>query len=405
MDSSVIIYECMKKTFGRKNTMKKRLLTAITVACLIMAGCSDGNNTAITNTTPASYETMDAAPGESANESVDTGSGAESYDNDSMADDSGLSYDGPSGDSSSDAYDYDPDPGMPSTPSYSHDTSNDDSSDFDFDSSPSISNTAGDSQPDSSSEDGLTDTDNADGSDSDTDVQDSESDTADTKDSTSTESDNQQANDQQTNDQQANEQQSNDSQTNDQQTNDDQTNNQQDENQSDNAGLGKIFFVGDSRTVDMFDGNTSEIYDYDAGGIRVFARDGCHCAYLTDVLGNHSMDEFDTLVSWLGCNDNNDAALYEQVYENLISQGKTVIVCTVGPTRDEFLSGDFDTANYPNEKMIAFNRNITAWAGSHGVRVIDLYSFVQNNIEISPDGIHYNPKPTTAIWNYIISSL
>lgn len=390
--------------------MKKRLLTAITVACLIMAGCSDGNNTATTNTTPASYETMDAAPGESANESVDTGSGAESYDNDSMADDSGLSYDGPSGDSSSDAYDYDPDPGMPSTPSYSHDTSNDDSSDFDFDSSPSISNTAGDSQPDSSSEDGLTDTDNADGSDSDTDVQDSESDTADTKDSTSTESDNQQANEHQTNDQQANEQQtndqqSNDSQTNDQQTNDDQTNNQQDENQSGNAGLGKIFFVGDSRTVDMFDGNTSEIYDYNAGGIRVFARDGCHCAYLTDVLGSHSMDEFDTLVSWLGCNDNNDAALYEQVYENLISQGKTVIVCTVGPTRDEFLSGDFDTANYPNEKMIAFNRNITAWAGAHGVRVIDLYSFVQNNIEISPDGIHYNPKPTTAIWNYIISSL
>ena len=65
---------------------------------------------------------------------------------------------------------------------------------------------------------------------------------------------------QQTNDQQANEQQSNDSQTNDQQTNDDQTNNQQDENQSGNAGLGKIFFVGDSRTVDMFDGKTSEIY-------------------------------------------------------------------------------------------------------------------------------------------------
>ncbi|SEL27762.1 hypothetical protein SAMN04487770_10857 [Butyrivibrio sp. ob235] len=171
------------------------------------------------------------------------------------------------------------------------------------------------------------------------------------------------------------------------------------------TGYGRIFFVGDSRTVDMFDGNAEEIYDYDASGIRVFAKDGCHCAYLTDVIGRYGTGEFDTLVSWLGCNDNNDAALYESVYESLISQGKTVVICTVGPTADESLSGEFDVANYPNEKMIAFNQSVTGWASAHGVKVIDVYSYVKNNVEISPDGIHYNPKPTTAIWNYIVSNL
>jgi hypothetical protein len=55
--------------------------------------------------------------------------------------------------------------------------------------------------------------------------------------------------------------------------------------------------------------------------------------------------------------------------------------------------------------MVAFNQSITSWAGAHGVKVIDVYTYVQNNIEISPDGIHYNPKPTTGIWNYILSNL
>lgn len=167
---------------------------------------------------------------------------------------------------------------------------------------------------------------------------------------------------------------------------------------------GRIFFIGDSRTVDMFDGNVEEVYDLNVNGIRVFAKDGCHCAYMQDVTGKYA-GEFDTVVSWLGCNDNNDAALYQQVYENLISQGKTVVLCTVGPTADEFLSGDFDVTNYPNEKMIAFNQSMTSWASAHGVKVIDTYSFVQGNVEISQDGIHYNPKPTTDIWNYILGNL
>ena len=179
---------------------------------------------------------------------------------------------------------------------------------------------------------------------------------------------------------------------------------QQDESAQSGAGYGRIFFIGDSRTVDMFSGDAEEIYDYDAGGIRVFAKDGCHCAYMQDIIGNYS-DQFDTIVSWLGCNDNNDAALYSQVYESLINQGKTVVICTVGPTADESLSGDFDVFNYPNEKMVAFNQSITAWAASHGVKVIDTYSYVSSNIEISGDGIHYNPKPTTAIWSYIVGSL
>ncbi|WP_026510586.1 SGNH/GDSL hydrolase family protein [Butyrivibrio sp. LC3010] len=168
---------------------------------------------------------------------------------------------------------------------------------------------------------------------------------------------------------------------------------------------GRIFFIGDSRTVDMFDKDATEIFDYKAGDIRVFARDGCVCTYMYDVMNQYGADEFDTIVSWLGCNDNKDVDSYKIIYEEILSKGKKLVICTVGPTADEYLSGDWDVTNYPNQYIISFNQKITEWAGSHGIKVIDLYSYVSNNIEISQDGIHYNPKPTTAIWNHILSEL
>ncbi|WP_044913174.1 SGNH/GDSL hydrolase family protein [Butyrivibrio sp. WCE2006] len=180
---------------------------------------------------------------------------------------------------------------------------------------------------------------------------------------------------------------------------------QEQETPQQQSDYGRIFFIGDSRTVDMFDKDATEIFDYKAGDIRVFARDGCVCTYMYDVMNQYGADEFDTVVSWLGCNDNKDVDSYKIIYEEILSKGKKLVICTVGPTADEYLSGDWDVTNYPNQYIISFNQKITEWAGSHGIKVIDLYSYVSNNIEISQDGIHYNPKPTTAIWNHILSEL
>ncbi|MCR5342007.1 MAG: hypothetical protein K6E70_01415 [Butyrivibrio sp.] len=358
--------------------MKKSKFLAL-IACLVIAGCGNATNTQTqTQETPtSSYESMEAAPSDSAATPSDAGSDGDSYEN---TGDNGGGGTGTGGydDPSNEDMDFDSSPSSSGTPGFSGNDGSDgvDSDDSEpaggSDSSPSTtpSSSPSSSVADRDTGDSNTDTDtdtDADSSDIDTDTDDNDSSDA--------------------------------GKTEEKTPEDDSA------NQQDNTGYGNIFFVGDSRTVDMFDGNVSEVYDLNVGGIRVFARDGCHCAYLTDVLGSHSLDEFDTLVSWLGCNDNNDAALYEQVYQNLLNQGKQVVICTVGPTNDAFLNGDFDTANYPDAKMVAFNQEITSWASSHGVKVIDLYTFVKGNIEISPDGIHYNPKPTTAIWNYILSNL
>jgi hypothetical protein len=360
--------------------MKKGKFLAL-VACLVIAGCGNATNTQTqTQETPTSYESMEAAPSDSAATPSDAGSDGDSYED---TGDNGGGGTGTGGyDDPSNGSDTDIDFGGGPSSSVGDNSSDDDGSGTDHDSYSPASGLGGGSADNSSDNDDSsnysnksTNTPDAD-TDSDTDADSSDIDT-DTDDSDSSDA----------------------GKTEEKTPEDDSA------NQQDNTGYGNIFFVGDSRTVDMFDGNVSEVYDLNAGGIRVFARDGCHCAYLTDVLGSHSMDEFDTLVSWLGCNDNNDAALYEQVYQNLLNQGKQVVICTVGPTNDAFLSGDFDTANYPDAKMVAFNQEITSWASSHGVKVIDLYTFVKGNIEISPDGIHYNPKPTTAIWNYILSNL
>jgi hypothetical protein len=355
--------------------MKKGKFLAL-VACLVIAGCGNATNTQTQETPTSSYESMEAAPSDSAPESA----------NDSIPDDGG-DYSTPSnssGDDPSNGSDTDIDFGGGPSSSVGDNSSDDDGSDTDHNNYSPASGLGGGSADNSS--------DNADSSNysnKSTNTPDPDTDTDSDTDADSSDIDTD----------------TDDSDSSDAGKTEEKTPEDDSANQQDNTGYGNIFFVGDSRTVDMFDGNVSEVYDLNAGGIRVFARDGCHCAYLTDVLGSHSMDEFDTLVSWLGCNDNNDAALYEQVYQNLLNQGKQVVICTVGPTNDAFLSGDFDTANYPDAKMVAFNQEITSWASSHGVKVIDLYTFVKGNIEISPDGIHYNPKPTTAIWNYILSNL
>ncbi len=173
-------------------------------------------------------------------------------------------------------------------------------------------------------------------------------------------------------------------------------------------GYGRIIFTGDSRTVDMFSADVDEIYGGVYNNIPVFCRDGCKFQYMVDAINSYGLDNFDTLVTWMGCNDFGNFSQYGPYYDQLLAAGKQIVVCTVGPTQDEYLLDDMDWYYYPNSNQINYNNALVSWANSRGVKVIDMYSYINNSSTVTvnqQDGIHYDPKPTTELWNYIIANL
>ncbi len=180
----------------------------------------------------------------------------------------------------------------------------------------------------------------------------------------------------------------------------------------DKVDYGRIIFAGDSRTVDIFDASRTEIFDETHDGIRVFCQHGCRSDYMINAVNSVGYDNFDTLISWMGCNDLGDFSPYTAFYEEVLSNGKNLILCTVGPTDDATLVGDFDRTYYTNAHQIAYNNALMAWASQHNtVKVIPLYDYINQEIEnghlyIDPqDGIHYQPQPTGVIWEKILREI
>ena len=171
---------------------------------------------------------------------------------------------------------------------------------------------------------------------------------------------------------------------------------------------GRILFVGDSRTVDMFSADRDKILGEVYDGITVYAEDARSYTFLIETMSSAGTENFDTIISWMGCNDYGNFANYQPHYEGLLREGKRLILCTVGPTLDSGLANDFDKTHYLNDFQIAYNSALWTWANANGVKVIDLYSYLANttDVYIDPaDGIHYQPKPTGVIWSVIRSEL
>ncbi len=174
------------------------------------------------------------------------------------------------------------------------------------------------------------------------------------------------------------------------------------------VGYGRMLFVGDSRSVDMFDKEESEIMAGKYNGITVYCK---NCAQYNDMISwieHCGMDNFDTLVTWMGCNEHGDFGEYGAYYDSLIAQGKKIVVCTIGPTDDEYLANDFDRTYYVNDLMVKFNNSLTSWAKERGVKIIDLYSYINNSSTVYPcseDGVHFYPQPTTELWELIVANL
>lgn len=227
----------------------------------------------------------------------------------------------------------------------------------------------------------------------------------------------------------AQKQQTNQKQTKEQQTNQEQTEEQPAQQQTpapeqpapaeqpktpetpkapEKTDYGRILFVGDSRTVDMFSADRDKILGEVYDGITVYAEDARSYTFFIETMSAAGTENFDTIISWMGCNDYGDFSNYQPHYEGLLREGKRLILCTVGPTLDSALANDFDKTHYLNDFQIAYNSALWTWANANGVKVIDLYSYLANatDVYLDPaDGIHYQPKPTGAIWSVIRSAL
>lgn len=170
---------------------------------------------------------------------------------------------------------------------------------------------------------------------------------------------------------------------------------------------GRILYVGDSRSVDLFDGGAEEIRRASFNGITVYCQNACQLSYMEGAVSEVGFDNFDTLVSWMGCNDYGNFAKYEPFYDNVLSQGKNLILCTVGPTDDNALDVD-DRYYYDNAREIEYNAALANYAAAHQLKVIDLYSYIMSHdsVYIDPaDGIHYQPQPTSELWGVILVAL
>ena len=179
----------------------------------------------------------------------------------------------------------------------------------------------------------------------------------------------------------------------------------QEEAPADTVRTGRIVFVGDSRTIDLFADSNEEVHGAVHDGVIVYARHGNGYSYLEQVVSSLSLTANDTLVTWMGANDDGHFANYGTLYGNLLAGGVGLIVCTVGPTADGKLQY-WDIPEYTNERMQTFNRDLVAWASANGVPVIDLYSYISGSVSIDPaDGIHYMPRPDPVMWSYILGNI
>ena len=147
---------------------------------------------------------------------------------------------------------------------------------------------------------------------------------------------------------------------------------------------------------------SGELHD----GILVLADGGAKFDDMESMLNRHGMDSFDTLISWMGGNDGGNFAPYQTYYEGLLEKGKRLVLCTVGPTKDESFPPGANPIYY-NSNIIRYNTQLKEWSAKNNVRVIDLYSFIRSESSIlyDRDGVHYLPTPNPVLWKYIISRL
>ncbi len=165
----------------------------------------------------------------------------------------------------------------------------------------------------------------------------------------------------------------------------------------------RTLFIGDSRTVYMFNQKNVELCGVVKNGVYVYARAGAQFWYIDEVMGKVDPNTYDTVVTWMGANDRGSFTKYKYCYNEIVSSGKRLILCTVGPVQDYYLD-EIGSVVFNNGLMLKFNRSLKKWAKKNSVSTIDLYSYIlKKGLRMDPkDGVHYLPRPTTKIWKRIL---
>ena len=165
----------------------------------------------------------------------------------------------------------------------------------------------------------------------------------------------------------------------------------------------RVFFIGDSRTVDMFSGKKSKIENKSFGNMIVYAKDGATISYLKYVVKTEGISSDDTIITWMGANDRGNFKPYSKYYNKLIKKGLRVILCTIGCSDNNKLHDEGDRLYYNDGIMKSFNKKLIKYANKNELDVIDLYKYTKKHIKVQPDnGVHYLPKPNKKLQNHIL---
>ena len=155
----------------------------------------------------------------------------------------------------------------------------------------------------------------------------------------------------------------------------------------------KLVVIGDSRTVGMRD------YAGLSAG-QIIAEVGKGFPWLiSNALPQAQQSGLTNYVVLLGVNDLGNADAYAKKYSDLIKSGINITIVNVGPVNEDKCKQYKYTVT--NADIAAFNSKI---ASVEGARVIDLYSFLNNNGYNTSDGLHYTVSTYKDIVNYLQSN-
>ena len=164
----------------------------------------------------------------------------------------------------------------------------------------------------------------------------------------------------------------------------------------------RTLYIGDSRSVDLFSATAEAIFGEVHNDVVVCALNGGKVTFLNEVINHSDLSDYDTIVTWMGCNDFGAFKPYTKIYNRLVSKGKKLVLCSVGPT--DYGCLDEGGQALMNDGIISgFNFQLKSWANKKNVKTVPMYEYVSKHVAIDHrDGVHYSPKPNKSMWNYIL---
>jgi Tfp pilus assembly protein PilW len=189
------------------------------------------------------------------------------------------------------------------------------------------------------------------------------------------------------------------------------TSNNNNSNTSSNAGINRILFIGDSRTVQMYAYLTNDWNgaNYSSGGVHnydgniIVAQGSMGLDWMRNT-GVPAAKQYFTsgtaIVIMMGVNDlsniDNYISYINENYSSWTSNGARVYFATVNPCLGSYA--------HLNSSIDSFNSRLKSSLPS-GVKVIDTNNYLMSEGYVTTDGLHYDKTTSESIYNYIKSNV